>query len=215
MTFNFDFSRQERIGMPEAVLCESKSNETLQLLVEELYGHQELPILLTRLSGRQYKLLEPRFSDRMDYDPESRTAFLNGKYESRSGKVSIVGGGTSDLYAAREAQRTLEFLGVSTNSYIDVGVAGLSRLLDRIDQIVQCDVVIAVAGHDAALASVITGLTDRPVIGVPTSVGYGVATGGETALRAMLASCAQGLVVMRSEERRVGKECRSRWSPYH
>jgi len=195
MTFQFDFARKQRTGIPEAIQCENKSDASLLNLVEVLTEKDSHPVLLTRLSERQFQLLEPTYSDRTDYESESRTAFLNGTYPPANGLVAIVAAGTSDLSVALEAERTLEFLGFQSESFIDVGVAGLSRLLNRIDEISQADAIITIAGNDAALASVLTGLVDKPVIGVPTSVGYGIATGGQVALNAMLASCAQGLTV--------------------
>jgi NCAIR mutase (PurE)-related protein len=195
MTFQFDYPRKKRTGIPEAVMCEGKSDTALLHLVEELSGNKDHPVLFTRLSQRQFKLLEPAYSAQLDYDAESGTAFRNGKHPSCPGLVSLVGAGTSDLHVVLEAQRTLEFLGIASNSFVDVGVAGLHRFMDRLDEISSADVVIIIAGNDAALASVASSLVSKPVIGVPTSVGYGVATGGQTALNAMLASCAQGLTV--------------------
>jgi pyridinium-3,5-biscarboxylic acid mononucleotide synthase len=108
----------------------------------------------------------------------------------------VIAAGTSDVYVSREAARTLRYYGQPNVEITDVGVAGLWRLLERIEEIRRMPVVIAVAGMDAALPTVLGGLVPSVVIGVPTSVGYGVASGGEAALRAMLASCAPGLVVM-------------------
>jgi len=195
MSFQYDYPRKQRTGIPEAILCESKSDAALLHLAEELACDKGHPVLFTRLTERQYNLLEPGYADQLDYDAESQTAFLNGKHPPCSGLVSLVAAGTSDLRVVLEAQRTLEFLGISSNSFVDVGVAGLNRLLDRLDEISAADVIIVIAGNDAALASVASSLVNKPVIGVPTSVGYGVATGGQTALNAMLASCAQGLTV--------------------
>jgi NCAIR mutase (PurE)-related protein len=195
MTFQFDYPRKQRTGIPEAVLCEGKSDAALLHLVEELSGDKDHPVLLTRLSARQHKLLEKKFAAQLDYEEESRTAFLNGKHPPCPGRVSLVGAGTSDLGVVLEARRTLEFLGIGSQSFVDVGVAGLHRFMDRLDEIVAADVILIIAGNDAALASVASSLVSKPVIGVPTSVGYGVANGGQTALNAMLASCAQGLTV--------------------
>jgi NCAIR mutase (PurE)-related protein len=107
-----------------------------------------------------------------------------------------VAAGTSDQQVATEAARTLEFSGVETNTIVDVGVAGIWRLEARLDEIRAADIVIAVAGMDAAIVSVLGGLVGAPIIAVPTSVGYGVAAGGTTALNSALASCAQGVAVM-------------------
>lgn len=131
----------------------------------------------------------------MEYDAESATAIMHGCLPAREGTVAVVTAGTSDLTVAAEAHRTLGFLGFTTNLIADVGVAGLWRLLERVDEITAYDVVIVVAGMDAALASVMGGLTGQPIIAVPTSTGYGVAADGESALRSMLTSCAQGIAV--------------------
>ena len=198
MTARYDYDRHQRIGMPEAILCEGKDADSLQRLVEELAARQEHPVLLTRLSQDQYGGFPATLAQRLDYDPLSRTAMLNGRLPARSGSIGSVGivtAGTSDLSVAHEARRTLEFMGISATLIADVGVAGLWRLLEHVDALRAFDVLIVVAGMDAALTSVIGGLVGKPIIGVPTSVGYGVATGGSTALNAMLASCAQGVVV--------------------
>jgi NCAIR mutase (PurE)-related protein len=131
----------------------------------------------------------------LDFDAMSGTAFLNGTMPRRDARVGIVAAGTSDRSVALEAQRTLQFLGIDATLYIDVGVAGLWRLLDRLEDLRREAALIVVAGMDAALASVVGGLVACPIIGVPTSTGYGAARGGDTALAAMLASCAQGVLV--------------------
>lgn len=194
-THTYDFERPQRIGMPEAILCEGKESTFLARLVVDLAGRDDHPVLLTRLAQRVFEALPAEARNRLDYDPQSRTAFLNGRLPDRSGTVAIVTAGTSDLVPALEAQRTLSFMGFATVIVADVGVAGLWRLMNRLDEIRRHDVVIAVAGMDAALLSVIGGLVAQPVIGVPTSVGYGVASGGQAALNSMLASCAQGVLV--------------------
>jgi NCAIR mutase (PurE)-related protein len=131
-----------------------------------------------------------------DYDPVSRTAWGEKLPKAASpGKVAVVSGGTSDSPVAREAARTLEYLGFSPTLHEDSGVAGLWRLAGVLDDLNDHDVVIVVAGLDAALASVLGGLTPRPVVAVPTSVGYGLAKGGQSALSSMLVSCAPGVTV--------------------
>jgi pyridinium-3,5-biscarboxylic acid mononucleotide synthase len=195
VTVNYDYDRTVRLGMPEAVYCEGKSASSLNTIIGELADRSAQPVLFTRLTTAQVATLDPAFATLLDHDPASATATLHGHLPKRSGSVAIVAAGTSDLRVAREAQQTLEFSGFSACLIVDVGVAGLHRLLDRIDEIRAHDVVIIVAGMDAALASVMGGLVGAPLIGVPTSVGYGVATGGTTALHAMLASCGQGVLV--------------------
>ena len=137
------------------------------------------------------------YGDQLDYDPVSQTAFFQHIASNRMGekRVVIVTGGTSDAGPAREALRTLAFNDTPATIIFDVGVAGLWRLMERLDEIRQHDVIIAVAGMDAALVSVLGGLVAQPLIAVPTSTGYGAARNGETALAASLASCAPGITV--------------------
>lgn len=192
---DYDFDRVDRIGMPEAILCDSKAPQHVERIIAELADADRGPVLLTRLAEDRVVALPESLVSRLDYDVESRTAFLNGRMPPREGSVVIVSAGTSDIRVAREAARTLDFLGIEVECITDVGVAGIHRLFNRLDRIREADVVIAVAGMDAALASVLGGLVAQPVIGVPTSTGYGAAHDGQTALNAMLASCAQGVVV--------------------
>lgn len=181
--------------MPEAVLCSEKSDAQLAVIVPELHLTEQ-PVLLTRLSLDQLQSLDAHTQTAIDYDSISQTGFLNGTTAQRSGTVAIVAAGTSDQSVAAEAARTLAFSGVTHELIVDVGVAGLWRLEARIDEIRQADVVLAVAGMDAAIVSVLGGLIGAPLVAVPTSVGYGVATGGSTALHSALASCAQGVTVV-------------------
>ena len=190
-----DDQRMERIGMPEAVLCSAKTQTQLQVIAEELAARSE-PILFTRLSQERFDALADAARSSLDYDSVSETATLHGCLAPRRGKVAVVAAGTSDQQVAAEAARTLEFSGVETKTIVDVGVAGIWRLEARLDEIRAADIVIAVAGMDAAIVSVLGGLIGAPIIAVPTSVGYGVAAGGMTALNSALASCAQGVAVM-------------------
>ena len=194
--YQHDHRRSQRIGMPEAVLAGTKSIDQVCGIVDDLVAAGDEPHLLTRLTDEQIVALESRHGDRLDVDRVSRTAYLQGTLAARSGTVTVVAAGTSDEAVAREAVRTLGFSGVTSDLIGDVGVAGLWRLLDRLDEIRRADVVIAVAGMDAALISVLGGQVAAPVIAVPTSVGYGVATGGGTALNSALATCAQGITVV-------------------
>jgi NCAIR mutase (PurE)-related protein len=195
MNVIYDYDRPKRIGMPEAIYCQDKDVDSLVAIVEELAERSDYPVLLTRLSAQQLSFFPDYLVKQMDYNTLARTAILNGKLPARSGRVAVVTAGTSDLPASEEARITLDFMGVTAERITDVGVAGLWRLQERVNDIRQCDLAIVVAGMDAALPTVVGGLIDIPIIGVPTSVGYGVATGGQTALNAMLSSCAQGIVV--------------------
>jgi len=191
----YDYQRRERLGMPEAIFCEGKDVDSLNSILRELLANPDYPALFTRLSQTHFDNLDSTLSARLDYDALSATGILHGVLPTRPGKVAVVTAGTSDRRVAREAARTLEFMSITHTSICDVGVAGIWRLLERIEEIKQHDVIIVAAGMDAALPTVLAGLIGKCVIGVPTSVGYGVAAGGTTALNSMLASCGQGVLV--------------------
>lgn len=190
-----DHDRTRRIGMPEAVLCGDKTDAQLAVVIDDLAEHGG-PHLLTRLSADRVARLDPARRELLDHDPVSSTAVLGGRMPLRPGHVAIAAAGTSDQAVAAEAARTLWFSGVAHDVLVDIGVAGLWRLEQRLDELRAADVVLVVAGMDAALVSVVGGLVGGPVVGVPTSVGYGVAAGGGTALNSALASCAQGVTVV-------------------
>ena len=193
-----DLERGERIGLDEAIYCAGKSPGQIESILAQGRKHGAR-LLLTRLSGEQLDGLAVAVRAALDYDPLSRSAYFGEALPSaspRAARVGIVCAGTSDLPAAREAQRTLAWYGEPAAEFHDVGVAGLWRLTARLDEIRRCPVLIVAAGMDAALFSVVGGLVRGAVIGLPTSVGYGVAQGGHTALHAMLASCAPGLTVV-------------------
>jgi pyridinium-3,5-biscarboxylic acid mononucleotide synthase len=191
-----DLQRQERLGFDEAVFCAAKTVAHLSHILDQA-ADSNLRLLLTRLSDEQLRELPDAHRARIDYEPISRTGYFGAPHEPfGAARVAVIAAGTSDVYVSREAARTLRYYGQPNVEITDVGVAGLWRLLERVEEIRRMPVVIAVAGMDAALPTVLGGLVPGVVIGVPTSVGYGVASGGESALRAMLASCAPGLVVM-------------------
>jgi hypothetical protein len=192
-----DLARTERIGISEAVLCDAKSNEQLVTVLDqaESAGHG---MLLTRLSVEQYEALPPRRRSGIDYEKVSRTGYFGDTPQpiGDTAQVVVVTGGTADVGVAREAVRTLAFHGLAADEVYDVGVAGLWRLQRRLPDIARHRIVIAVAGMEAALPTVLAGLVGALVIAVPTSVGYGVAVDGHAALHGLLASCAPGLVVV-------------------
>lgn len=190
-----DFSRRQRSGLDEAVYCAGKSVDHILEILRQVDDKGER-ILLTRLDLAQFDKLPEPYRQRLDFDPLSATAFFPDRHpEVNRGRIAVVAAGTSDAAVAREASRTLAYSGEASLNITDVGVAGLWRLVDRLDEIRRATVVIAVAGMDGALPTVLAGLIDAPIIAVPTSVGYGAAEGGQTALKAMLASCASGLTV--------------------
>ncbi len=192
----FDHARTARIGLPEAVFCEGKSLESIQELLSRFGRDTGRPVLFTRLSPEIFALMPEELRAGVDYHPLSRTAFGLTCPRHEKGRVAVVSAGTADGFVTWEAARTLEYLGISHAVYEDCGVAGLWRLADRMNEINAFDVVIVVAGLDAALASVLGGLTGKPLFAVPTSVGYGVADKGRAALASMLTSCAPGIGVM-------------------
>jgi NCAIR mutase (PurE)-related protein len=189
-----DWDRIARTGTAEAVLCDGKSPQQVDAIVAHArdLGRR---LLLTRLTPDAYDALSVR--DTLDYDTVSRTAILGPLPVPRHpARVAIVSGGTSDVPVALEAARTLAFQGEASTRFADVGVAGLWRLMEHLDDIRAHRIVIAVAGMEGAIFSVLTGLVASVVIAVPTSIGYGVAAGGHAALHAALASCASGLAVV-------------------
>lgn len=191
-----DRRRRQRTGLDEAVFCETKSVEQIASILRESESSQQSQ-LLTRLLPQQYGALPANQRSQLDYDAVSRTAWFGLPTEiSASSRVAVVTGGTSDAPAAREAIRTLQWHGFAVEEIFDVGVAGLWRLTDRIDTISKHDVVIAVAGMDAAMPTVLGGLIKSAIVAVPTSTGYGAADGGRTAMHALLASCAPGIAVV-------------------
>lgn len=195
----FDHSRTARIGLPEAVFCEGKPIEAVQELLSQFGKDSGRPILFTRLAPEVFDLMSDELRSGYDYHPLSRTAYgdrLPPREKGGKGRVAVVSAGTADGFVAWEAARTLEYLGIRHQIFEDCGVAGLWRLAERLGEINSFDAVIVVAGLDAALASVMGGLTPKPIIGVPTSVGYGVAKGGNAALASMLSSCAPGVAIM-------------------
>ena len=189
-----DWERRRRLGFDEAVFCAGKSRAQLSTILDQVAAAEER-MLLTRLDEAQFSELPDIHRNTLDYDPVSRTAFFGDPIKVNARRAAVVTAGSSDVPVAVEAVRTLAFNGVGALVVHDVGVAGLWRLVERIDEIKALPVVIVVAGMDGALPSVIGGLAPNLVIAVPTSVGYGAARNGETALNAALASCAPGLVV--------------------
>ena len=191
-----DRDRRRRLGMDESIFCHGKTVAQIGGIIEEALALGE-PLLLTRLEPDKHAALAPGLHARLDYDPASRSAIL-GTPPVPAGppRVAVVSAGTSDVGVAREAVRTLAFNGHAAHEVHDVGVAGLWRLLERAEELAAYPVLIVVAGMDAALASVAGGMLPGAIVAVPTSTGYGVATGGHGALGSMLASCAPGVTVV-------------------
>jgi NCAIR mutase (PurE)-related protein len=193
--FRLDLQREERTGIPEVVFASGKSARQIAEIAQAAIDAGSR-MLITRLSAEQAEALG-HHGHLFRYDPASSTAEVGPDVEIGGlPSVAVVAAGTSDLPVAREAVRSLAFFGEPALLVADVGVAGLWRLMERIKDIRACRVVIAVAGMEGALFSVLAGLARAPVIAVPTSVGYGVAEGGKAALSSALASCAPGLVTV-------------------
>jgi len=191
-----DHHRQLRVGFPEVIFGQGKTGEQVAEIAARLHDAGQ-NVLVTRLDREAAGVLVARLPE-VDYDAVSRTARLirePHRLETR-GTVLVVAAGTTDIPVAEEAVRTLETFGNPVARLYDVGVSGLHRLLASKDVLLDASVLIVVAGMEGALPSVVAGLVDRPVIGVPTSVGYGAAFGGLSALLGMLNSCAAGLVVV-------------------
>ncbi|MDL2269654.1 nickel pincer cofactor biosynthesis protein LarB [Desulfosarcina sp. OttesenSCG-928-G17] len=192
----FDHGRHARIGLPEAVFCEGKSRQAIHTLLESCGQNPESPVLFTRLSPEVFMSVPEAVRRPYDYHECSQTAFISCLPAKPKGNVAVVSAGTADGRTTWEAARTLMYLGIKTHVYEDNGVAGLWRLTANLEKLALVDVIIVVAGLDAALASVMGGLSGKPMFAVPTSVGYGIAGHGKAALSSMLVSCAPGIGVM-------------------
>ena len=191
-----DTSRKQRLGFDETIYCASKTPDQIDRLLQGALKAEE-PLLLTRLDGDKFFQLSRELSERLDYDEVSHTAILGPvTIPEDAPRVAIVSGGSSDVRVAREAARTLHYYRIGVREIYDVGVAGLWRLLERIEELREMSVVITVAGMEGTLPSVVAGLVPGLVIAVPVATGYGVAANGITALHSALASCAPGLVVV-------------------
>ncbi len=189
-----DLHRTMRNGFPEVIYAEGKTCEQVGDLFQAMRGKSH--ILATRVPEATAKHVLTRFPD-VVHDPLGRTlTHIRETIRFGKGSVGIVTAGTSDLGIAQEAKTTCELLGSRASIVGDVGVAGLHRLFDRMEEIRAATVLIVVAGMEGALASVIGGLVPQPVIAVPTSVGYGANMGGLAALLGMLTSCASGVSVV-------------------
>ena len=190
-----DHHRALRQGAAEVIYGEGKTPEQIAGILRAMLSHGERTVLVTRLSAEKASPLTAEFP--MDYHADARLAVVGSFPEPDGlGRIVVATGGTSDIPVAEEAALTAEALGNTVERIYDVGVAGLHRLQARLPQIMEASVLIAIAGMEGALASVLGGLVDCPVIAVPTSVGYGASFGGVSALLSMLNSCASGVSVV-------------------
>lgn len=189
-----DSHRKIRSGAAEVVYCQGKADDHLLSIFERLMEN-EGEVLGTRASAHQAAIVRERFPEAV-YDPISRILSIEKGGKERRGLVAVCSAGTADIPVAEEAARTAEFLGSRVERIFDVGVSGLHRLLSRIDDIQKANCVVAVAGMEGALASVVGGLVDKPVIAVPTSVGYGASFQGLSALLTMINTCSNGVATV-------------------
>lgn len=193
--FKIDHNRKDRIGFPEVVYSASKDVKTIKNILEHMLERND-KVLLTKLQPEKYEELKTIYKNTF-YDFASGIMMV-GKIPSsrkKNPEVAILSGGTSDEFVVNEAHYTLEFMGIKSKRFIDVGAAGIHRLTSQTSDIMKSKIIIVCAGFEGALATVVGGLFPQPIIAVPVSVGYGVAEGGNVALNAMLSSCANGLTV--------------------
>lgn len=189
-----DTARKERSGFAEVIYCQGKPDQFIAGIFKKMLD-SEGEVFGTRASPYQYELVRQEIPD-ISYDPLSRVLKLEKKGKVRKGLVAVCTGGTSDIPVAEEAAQTAEYFGTKVERLYDMGVSGIHRLLSKEDIIRKANCVIAVAGMEGALASVIGGLVKNPVIAVPTSVGYGASFHGLSALLTMINSCANGIVTV-------------------
>lgn len=192
-----DLSRGERTGMPETIFCPGKTNGQLRDILQT-FREKGARVLATRCTAEQYAFLQQSGLP-ASYDPLSRVLGMSppgAPAPPQLGQVAVCTGGTADVPVAEEAAQTAAFFGAEVQRFYDVGIAGLHRLLSCIPEIRRAHVIIAVAGMEGALGSVLAGLVKAPVIAVPTSVGYGASFQGIAPLLSMLNSCAEGLSVV-------------------
>ena len=190
-----DFHRGIRQGVPEVIYGEGKTKEHILGIARTMLENGQSTVLITRLSQEKADYIAKELP--IDYNELARTGLLGKMPEpSGMGKILVATGGTSDIPVAEEAAVTAEALGNEVQRLYDVGVSGIHRLLGNMEYVMSAKVIIAVAGMEGALPSVIGGLADCPVIAVPTSIGYGASLGGIAALLSMLNSCASGVSVV-------------------
>ncbi|MGI6020760.1 MAG: nickel pincer cofactor biosynthesis protein LarB [Lachnospiraceae bacterium] len=189
-----DMHREVRSGFPEVIYCAGKTDDFLLSIYEKMYSSNN-EVFGTRASEHQFEVVKKKIPD-IVYDPVSRILKKESGKREKIGKIAVCCAGTSDVPVAEEAAQTCEYFGANVHRVYDVGVSGIHRLFTQLDLIQSANCVIAIAGMEGALASVIGGLVSNPVIAVPTSVGYGASMGGISALLTMINSCANGIAVV-------------------
>lgn len=189
-----DHHRKLRSGFGEVIYCSGKTTEHLVQIFKSFYD-EDVDVLGTRATSEQFLALK-KIIPVAEYDESSKIIKIITKEIVKSGLIAVCTGGTSDISVAEEVAQTAEFFGSNVMRIYDVGVAGIHRILSKIDDIKKANCIVAVAGMEGALPGVIAGLVDKPVIAVPTSVGYGASFNGLSALLTMLNSCAEGVCVV-------------------
>lgn len=190
-----DHHRALRQGVPEVIFCQNKEARDILHIIEHMRANGS-PVLATRIRKETIPLLVEKHPDAKVYERASALTIGVDETQNEIGNVLVISAGTSDLHIAEEAILTARFTGSHVTGLNDVGVAGIHRLLGKLDHIRQANVIVVVAGMEGALASVVGGLSDAPIIAVPTSVGYGASFGGLAALLTMLNSCSAGVTVV-------------------
>lgn len=190
-----DNHRKLRKGQGEVIYCAGKTPEQTVMIFERMLQHNS-NVLGTRADKDTFKKISEKIPDAVYHEKARAVTIIRSEVEKPSGRILVVTGGTSDIPVAEEAAVTAEFFGNIADRLYDVGVAGIHRLLMNTDKLMEANVIIAVAGMEGALASVVAGISSCPVIAVPTSVGYGANFGGLSALLTMLNSCSSGIGVV-------------------
>ena len=191
-----DYHRELRNGFPEVIYSPGKSLEQIQGIVADMLARTKGNILASRADEQVYAAIRELTEDAVYYKDARSVVVKRQEYPVSEEYIAVVTAGTSDIPVAEEAAVTAMVMGNAVRRLYDVGVAGIHRLLDNVEVLNRARVIIAVAGMEGALASVVGGLTDKPVIAVPTSIGYGANFGGISALLGMLTSCASGIGVV-------------------
>jgi NCAIR mutase (PurE)-related protein len=191
---SLDIHRENRTNIPEIIFCENKSTDKILKIIKSILSEKEL-VIGSRCSEEKLKLIKKKYP-KGTYSFEGKAFFIGKSKEKIYGKVGIISAGTTDVPVCEEAAILLQALGVDFERFYDIGVAGLHRLLSKVDKIKSCDVLIVAAGMEGALPSVVGGVFPQPIIAVPTSIGYGTSLNGFTALFAMLTSCSPGITVV-------------------
>lgn len=192
---SIDHHRELRTGYPEAVFCQGKKPEQIAAIMKEL-SDKSRNVIGTRAAKEDFAAVKEVLPEAEYFEDAGIIAVIKDPLPRREGTIAVVTAGTADIPVAEEAAITAQALGNPVDRIYDVGVAGIHRLFAKLDRIRRANVVIVVAGMEGALASVVGGLVERPVIAVPTSIGYGANLGGVSALLSMLNSCANGVGIV-------------------